>query len=93
MDDETLVDLFARLEEETEESRLAFRFVLGLILLRRRKLRVVDRSREAEADVWRFKKVGGGDDAPIWSVADPRLSEDDAEAIADQLSTILSDEG
>lgn len=93
VDDETLVDLFARLEEETDDSRLAFRFVLGLILLRRRKLRVVDRSREGEDDVWRFKKVGGGEDAPIWSVADPRLSEDDAEAIADQLSTILSDEG
>ena len=93
VDDETLVDLFARLEEEADESRLAFRFVLGLILLRRRKLRVVDRSREGEDDVWRFKKVGGGDDAPNWSVADPRLSEDDAEAIADQLSTILSDEG
>ena len=93
VDDETLVDLFARLEEESDESRLAFRFVLGLILLRRRKLRVVDRSREEDDDVWRFKKVGGGDDAPIWSVADPRLSEDDAEAIAEQLSTILSDEG
>ncbi len=93
VDDETLVDLFARLEQEADPSRIAFRFVLGLILLRRRKLRVVDRSREGEDDVWRFKKVGGGDDAPIWSVADPRLSEDDAEAIAEQLSTILSDEG
>lgn len=93
VDDETLVDLFARLEEEEDPSRTAFRFVLGLILLRRRKLRVVDRGREGDEDVWRFKRVGGGDDAPIWSVADPRLAEDDAEAIAEQLSTILSDEG
>ena len=93
VDDETLVDLFARLEDEEDETRRSFRFVLGLILLRRRKLRVADRVREDGEDVWRFRKVGGGEDAPTWSVADPRLSETDSEAIADQLSMILSDEG
>ncbi|MAC18351.1 MAG: hypothetical protein CMJ23_01505 [Phycisphaerae bacterium] len=93
VDDETLVDLFARLEEESDPGRQAFRFVLGLILLRRRRLRMIGRDREGDDDIWRFKRVGGGEDAPIWSVTDPRLAEEDAEAIADQLSTILSDEG
>ncbi len=96
VDDETLVDLFERLDEETEPERKAFRFVLGLILLRRRRIRMVERAREgagAEArEVWRFKRVGGGEDAPIWSVEDPRLSEADADAIVEQLSTILSDD-
>ena len=36
---------------------------------------------------------GGGEDAPIWSVEDPRLSDADADAIVEQLSTILSDDG
>ena len=40
-----------------------------------------------------LKRVGGGDDAPLWSVTDPRLSDEDADAIAEQLSTILADEG
>lgn len=98
VDDDTLVDLFERLAEETEPERRAFRFVLGLILLRRRKLRMVERARERgdsgeDVEVWRFKRVGGGEDAPIWSVEDPRLSEEDADAIVEQLSTILSDEG
>ena len=68
--------------------------MLGLILLRRRRLRMVERGRteDGEAEIWRFKRVGGGDDAPIWAVEDPRLSEEDADAIVDQLSTILSDE-
>ena len=92
VDDETLVDLSPP-RGRGDSSRAAFRFVLGLILLRRRKLRVVDRGRVGDEDIWRFKRVGGGDDAPIWSVADPRLAEDDAEAIAEQLSAILSDEG
>ncbi len=97
VDDETLVDLFERLDEETADERKAFRFVLGLILLRRRRLRMVERAREGEGgasrEVWRFKRVGGGEDAPIWSVEDPRLSESDADAIVEQLSTILSDDG
>lgn len=94
VDDETLVDLFERLEEEEDADRQAFRFVLGLILLRRRRLRMVERGRteDGEAEIWRFKRVGGGDEAPIWAVEDPRLSEEDADAIVDQLSTILSDE-
>lgn len=98
VDDDTLVDLFESLDAETEPERKAFRFVLGLILLRRRRIRMIERSREtAESgegvEVWRFKRVGGGEDAPIWSVEDPRLSEEDADAIVEQLSTILSDEG
>ncbi len=95
VDDETLVDLFERLAAESEQdpARQAFRFVLGLILLRRRKIRMVDRRREGDDEVWVMKRVGGGDDAPLWPVVDPRLSEEDADAIAEQLSTILADEG
>lgn len=93
VDDQTLVDLFERMEDEDDEHRLAFRFVLGLILLRRRRLRVVDRQRDGDREVWSFRRVGGGDDAPIWKVPDPKLAEEDADAIAEQLSTILSDEG
>lgn len=93
VDDDTLVDLFERLAAESDPARQAFRFVLGLILLRRRKLRMVDRRREGDDEVWVLKRVGGGDDAPLWPVVDPRLSEEDADAIAEQLSTILADEG
>jgi len=95
VDDETLVDLFERLAAESEQdpARQAFRFVLGLILLRRRKIRMVDRRREGDDEIWVLKRVGGGDDAPLWPVVDPRLSEEDADAIAEQLSAILADEG
>lgn len=95
VDDETLVDLFERLAAESEQdpARQAFRFVLGLILLRRRKLRMVDRLRKGDDEVWVLKRVGGGDDATLWPVVDPRLSDEDADAIAEQLSTILADEG
>ena len=51
VDDSVLLDLFERLEEEEDEQRRAFRFVLGLILLRRRKLRMVGRESEEAVPV------------------------------------------
>ena len=93
VDDSVLLDLFERLEDDDDQDRRAFRFVLGLILLRRRKLRMVDREKDGETTTWVFKRVGSGDEAPLWRAIDPQLDESDAEAIAEQLSEIVADEG
>ena len=93
VDDSVLLDLFERLEEEEDEDRQAFRFVLGLILLRRRKLRMVGRESEEAGTVWIFKRTGSGDDAPLYRAVDPELNESDADEIAEQLSEIVADEG
>jgi hypothetical protein len=39
IDDELLMDCFARLENSTEPARLRFRYVVGLLLMRRKRLR------------------------------------------------------
>jgi hypothetical protein len=93
VDDAVLLDLFERLENDEDPRRRSFRFVLGLILLRRRKLRLIGRETEGEATYWVFKRVGGGDDAPHHRVIDPELSEADADELAEQLSEIIADEG
>ena len=93
VDDSVLLDLFERLESDGDEQRQAFRFVLGLILLRRRKLRMVDREKVEGVTYWIFKRVGGGDDAPLYRAVDPELDESDADEIAEQLSEIVADEG
>jgi hypothetical protein len=93
VDDSVLLDLFERLESDADEQRQAFRFVLGLILLRRRKLRMVDREKVEGVTYWIFKRVGGGDDAPLYRAVDPELDESDADEIAEQLSEIVADEG
>ncbi|MCH2161820.1 MAG: hypothetical protein MK085_08100 [Phycisphaerales bacterium] len=92
VDESVLLDLFERLDDDEDERRQAFRFVLGLILLRRRKLRMIDREQVDDGTAWVFKRVGGGDDAPHYRVLDPQLDESDAEEIAEQLSEILADE-
>ena len=43
VDDETLMDLFQRLAEEQQPQRIAFRFVLALILMRKRRLKFAGR--------------------------------------------------
>ena len=93
VDDSVLLDLFERLEEEEDEQRQAFRFVLGLILLRRRKLRMIGRESEEAGTIWIFKRTGSGDDAPLYRALDPELNESDADEIAEQLSEIVADEG
>lgn len=92
VDDSILLDLFERLEDDKEERRQAFRFVLGLILLRRRKLRMIDREKVDGSTYWIFKRVGAGDDAPLYRAMDPELNESDADEIAEQLSEIVADE-
>ena len=93
VDDSVLLDLFERLEDDDDEQRQAFRFVLGLILLRRRKLRMVDREKDGEQTIWVFKRVGAAEDAPLSRAVDPQLDESDADEIAEQLSEIVADEG
>lgn len=46
VDDEVLLDIFHRLEADERPQRVAFRFVLGLFLIRRKLLRVVGQRRE-----------------------------------------------
>ena len=92
VDDAVLLDLFERLEHDPDEARRSFRFVLGLILLRRRKLRLIGRETEGETTFWVFKRVGADDDAPLHRAIDPKLSEADADEIAEQLSEIIADE-
>src|SRR6185437_13644796 len=52
VDDEVLCDLFERLKDTTEPPKLNFRFVLGLILMRKKML-VYETSRvEDGKDIW-----------------------------------------
>ncbi|HWB20405.1 MAG TPA: hypothetical protein VG711_08915 [Phycisphaerales bacterium] len=49
LDDNTLIELFERLSQSDTNQRLAFRFVLGLILLRKKLLKYVGRTPASSA--------------------------------------------
>jgi len=91
VDDAVLMDLFERLSDDTREQRQAFRFVLALILMRKRLLKFIGRAetKEGEPERWQLRPKGSDPDDPPMEVTNPNLTDDDVRELTDQLSEIL----
>jgi hypothetical protein len=86
VDDEMLMSFFDRLAEETDPEKINFRFVLTLILMRKRKLKY-DSCEIVDGDeVWTVK-VTGQDRSE--TVVNPHLTEDQIEGLTSQMGQIL----
>ena len=92
VDDQVLTDLFERLADDERPQRVAFRFVLGLILLRKRELKFVGRSGTGEDERWLMTPRKSDPETPPLEVVNPHLSDDDVRELTDQLSEILQSE-
>jgi len=55
VDDEMLMAFFERLEKETEQEKNNFRFVLALILMRKRRLKYDASRTENGMEIWRLR--------------------------------------
>ena len=93
VDDAVLCDLFERLGEATEPLKVNFRFVLGLILMRKR-LVVYDETRHEQTDagprdVWVVRLKGR--EAKM-DLVDPKLDEQQVAEVSGQLGDILNQE-
>jgi hypothetical protein len=89
VDDQVLCELFERLADATEPSKLNFRFVLGLILMRKRMI-IYESSRQEEGkEIWqvRFKGKEG-----MLDLLNPHLTEDQVGEVSQQLGEILNEE-
>ncbi len=89
VDDEVLCNLFERLAETQEPLKLNFRFVLGLILIRKRLL-VYESSRvEGGRDIWAVRFKGRQE---LLDLVDPKLDEPQMQEVSRQLGEILNEE-
>ena len=89
VDDEVLCDLFERLKETTEPAKLNFRFVLGLILMRKKML-IYDTSRTEDGkDIWEMHFKGREEKLDLLN---PRLDEAQVAEVSQQLGQILNEE-
>jgi hypothetical protein len=89
VDDEVLGELFERLKDTEEPAKLNFRFVLGLILMRK-KLLIYDGSRKEEGkDIWTLHFKGREDKLDL---IDPKLNESAMAEVSQQLGQILNEE-
>ena len=86
LNNDVLAGFFVRLADESEPVRVQFRFVLALILMRKRKLRYERSLMEDEAEVWEMTLVN---DQSKHRVINPRMTDDQIEGASAQLSAIL----
>ena len=86
IDDELLLDCLARLEGQNEPARLSFRYVLALLLLRRKRFRLEEARQEGgrEVLVLRCPRTGARH-----QVLDPGLTDEEMEAVQDDVFQAL----
>jgi hypothetical protein len=94
VDDQVLMDFFERLDGESEESKVQFRFVLTLILMRKRLLKYVRETDEHGAKWWIMRLMGPfkpqDDSKSERKVLNPELDESQIEEVSRQLGVILT---
>lgn len=90
VDDDVLMNLFDRLADNDQPQRRAFRFVLGLILMRKRLLRYEGSTKRtiegAEQQWWQLIPKGASEAV---DVLNPQLDEPQIQQVTDQLGEIL----
>ena len=89
IDDQALLDLFNRLQEDENTDHIAFRFVVGLILVRKKLLKRVRQESIDGVQHWYLLERGAPAESEPMVMIDPGLADDDARQIADQLGQVL----
>jgi hypothetical protein len=89
VDDQVLCEIFERLAETTEQAKLNFRFVLGLILMRKRMIVYLDTRADEGRERWEVRFKGREDKLDL---VNPKLDEQQVMEVSQQLSQILNEE-
>lgn len=89
VDDEVLCQLFERLADAAQPAKLNFRFVLGLILMRKRMLIYETTRHDGERELWTVRFKGKDDRLDLLN---PRLTEEQVGEVSQQLGEILNEE-
>ena len=89
VDDTVLINLFERLAEEKEQLKINFRFVLALILMRKKLLKYEDSYRIDLQEIWKMRFVR---ETQIHEVINPQLDDEKIQEVSQELSAILQGE-
>jgi len=87
VDDEVLMDFFERLDGATEELKANFRFILTLVLMRKRLLKFEGTRREGGVEWMRVKRRG---DLQVKEVLNPGLTEEKIGQVTEEVGRILN---
>ncbi len=86
IDDDLLLDCFQRLQGETDPGRVNFRYVLALLLLRRKRLKLEEAHAEDDQEILCLRCPRTRDP---YRVVNPRLSEEETAAVQEEVFKIL----
>jgi hypothetical protein len=86
VDDDMLMAFFDRLAEETDLEKVNFRFVLALVLMRKRRLKYDSTKMQNGNEIWCLRVVG---DKQIVEVMNPHLDDEQIEQLSSQIGQIL----
>lgn len=89
IDPQMLTQLFVGLEDDPSETKQQFRFVLALLLMRKRLLRFEQADREGGLEYWQMRLVA---DKSLHRVLNPRLTDEHIARLSAQLTALLSGE-
>lgn len=86
-DREAIYAFFSRLDDEAQVDKRQFRFVLSLLLWRKKVMKLVDTSERDGEEVWNFAAIHDG---KKFAVPRPELDENQIETLSEQLETLLA---
>jgi hypothetical protein len=84
--DEMLMAFFERLANETDPEKVNFRFVLALVLMRKRRLKYDATKMDGAREIWSLRVVGEKD---LVEVVNPHLDDEQIELLTSQIGQIL----
>lgn len=86
VDDNLLVEFFERLTDESDDNKVAFRFVLALLLMRKRLLQYDTTIHQGDNEYWRMLQ---GKEKTEHLVRNPQLSDEQIQDVTAQIGVIL----
>ncbi len=89
VDDEVLKQIFEKLADTEEPAKLGFRFVLGLILMRKRILMYEGTRTEGDKEIWTIRYRGKDDQ---FDLLNPQMDEQKIVEVTQHLGEILNEE-
>jgi hypothetical protein len=86
IDDDLLLECFDRLEGQTEKARLNFRYVVALLLMRRKRLKFEESTTEGDREVLMLRSVRTG---TSHRVINPGMPDDEMVAVQEEVFKVL----
>ena len=87
VDDEVIMNFFLRLQGETDTAKVNFRYVLALLLMRKKKLKLEDIKYDERGEALVLKHREEGKEYVVYN---PQLSEEQVDQVTEEVGQILN---